>query len=119
MHAKLPPLDAAVRSPSAPDKRRGRGAPLKYDWEGALSEVIVMVNDEGVPPTQEEMISKVRDWFAKTVGPDNVPCDSSIKLRVSRFWSRIKPDVGKPSALRSINDVLGERPPEKKRRTGS
>jgi hypothetical protein len=53
------------------------------------------------------------------VGPDNVPCDSSIKLRVSRFWSRIKPDVGKPSALRSINDVLGERPPEKKRRTGS
>ncbi|PWS34451.1 hypothetical protein DFH01_25905 [Falsiroseomonas bella] len=117
-HAKLPPLEHAVRSPTAPERRRGRGAPVKYDWEGALSEVIVIVNDEGVPPTQEEMMDKVRDWFARTVGQDNVPCDTSIRNRVSRFWNRIKPDVGRPSALRSIHDLPTARPPEKKRRAG-
>jgi hypothetical protein len=115
-HATLPALDASVRTRSAPERRRGRGAPVKYDWEGALAECVVMVNDEGVPPTEREMIDKVRDWFAKTVGPDNVPCDTSIRNRVSLFWPRIKPDVGRPSALRSIHDVLNEGRPEKKRR---
>ncbi|PWS35174.1 hypothetical protein DFH01_22985 [Falsiroseomonas bella] len=119
-HATAPPLDASVRSLAAPERRRGRGAPVKYDWEGVLSEVVVIVNDEGVPATQEEMMGKMRDWFAKTQGPDNVPCDSSIRTRVRRFWDRIKPDVGRPSALRSIHDVLNERPPpEKKRRGGT
>ncbi|MGG5819604.1 hypothetical protein [Falsiroseomonas sp. HW251] len=118
-HAKLPPPEARVRSPSAPERRRGRGAPVKYDWEGALCEVVVMVNDEGVPETERELIDKVRDWFAAQIGPDNVPCDTSIKNRISRFWNRIKPDIGRPSALRSIHDVLTERPPENKRRAGS
>jgi hypothetical protein len=117
-HAKLPPLEAAVRSPTAPERRRSRGAPVKYDWEGVLCEVVVMVNDEGVPPTEREMMGKIRDWFAKTQGPDHVPCDTSIGNRVRRFWDRIKPDVGRPSALRSIHDVLNERPAEKKRRSG-
>lgn len=101
-HAKLPPLEAAIRSPEDTDIRR-RGAPPRYDWEGALCEVVVVVNDEGVPETQSEMIGRMRDWFAQRLGPDNVPCDSSIKRRVSRFWNRIKPDVSKPSALRSVH----------------
>ena len=115
-HAKLPPLEAAVRSRSVPEARRGRGAPVKYDWEGALCEMIVSVNDEGVPATQEEMMDKIRDWFAKTVGPDHVPCDTSIRNRVSRFWDRIKPTVGKPSALRSIHEPMVPGPGEKKGR---
>ena len=101
-HAKLPPVEAAIRSPDEADVRR-RGAPPRYDWEGALCEVVVVVNDEGVPETQSEMIERMQDWFAQRLGPDNVPCDSSIKRRVSRFWNRIKPDVAKPSALRSIH----------------
>lgn len=115
-HAKLPSLEAALRSPAMPERRRGRGAPVRYDWEGALCEVVVIVNDDGVPTTQEEMMDKMREWFARTIGPDKVPCDTSIRNRVSRFWDRIKPDVGRPSALSSIHDVLTPRAPEKNRR---
>ena len=115
-HAKLPSLEAALRSPALPERRRGRGAPVRYDWEGALCEVVVIVNDDGVPTTQEEMMDKMRAWFARTIGPDKVPCDSSIRNRVSRFWGRIKPDIGRPSALSSIHDVLSTRVPEKNRR---
>lgn len=112
-HAKLPPLEAVVRSLPATERRRGRGAPAKYDWEGAISEMVVSVNDDGVPSTQEEMMDRMRAWFAKTVGPDNVPCDTSIRNRISRFWDRIKPAVGKPSALRSIHEPTVPRRAEK------
>ena len=103
---RLPPLD---RTAADPDKgsRRGRGAPKKFDFEGALCAMIVLVNAEGVPTTQAEMIGKIRAWFEQRLGPDSVPCDSSIKLRVVRFWDEIKPDTKKPSALLNIHAVSG------------
>lgn len=101
---KLPPLGTSVPHSAEPPKR-GRGAPEKYDWEGVLCAMIVVVNDEGVPATQAEMIDKMRGWFEQRLGSDNVPCDSSIKRRVIRFWDQIKPNVGKPSALQNINTV--------------
>ena len=99
---RLPSLD---RTAADPDKgsRRGRGAPKKFDFEGVLCAMIVLVNAEGVPATQAEMINKMRAWFEQRLGPDNVPCDSSIKLRVVRFWDHIKPDTKKPSALQDIH----------------
>jgi hypothetical protein len=42
------------------------------------------------------------DWFAQQPGPNNIPCETSVKRRVRRFWHRIKPDVGTPSALYTI-----------------
>ena len=111
-----PDVPAAEQATGARSREKSRGAPVKYDWEGALCEVIVIVNDEGVPETQAELIGKVRDWFARTVGPDNVPSDTSIKTRVSRFWDRIKPSVGRPSALRNIHEPVVSRSGEKSRR---
>jgi hypothetical protein len=111
----LEPLGPDARVPSSQD-RRARGAPPKFDWENALLELLVMINDEGVPETQAELVARVRDWFARQVGPDHVPCDSSIKRRISRVWPRIKPLVGKPSALRSIHAPVAARAPEKKPR---
>jgi hypothetical protein len=113
-HATLPPLDSAI-SASVHRDGRGRGAPVKYDWEGALCELVVIVNDEGVPKTQGELVDKLRDWFARQLGPDNTPSDSSIKCRISRIWPRIKPDLGRPSALHSIHGSSVVRPTEKKR----
>jgi hypothetical protein len=101
---RLPPPGRAAADPDA-GSRRGRGAPEKYDWEGVLCAIIVAVNDEGVPTTQAEMIDKMRDWFERQLGSDNVPCDSSIKRRVVRFWDQIKPNVGRPSALKNISTV--------------
>ncbi len=83
---------------------------------GALCDMAVSVNDDGVLATQEGMSCKIRNWFARTEGPDDVPCDSSIRNRVKRFWDRIKPDVGKPSALRSIHEAAMSRPGEKEQR---
>ena len=99
---RLPPVGRAAADPDA-TPRRGRGAPKKFDFEGVLCAMIVRVNAEGVPATQAEMIDKMRAWFEQRLGPDNVPCDSSIKLRVVRFWDHIKPDTKKPSALQDIH----------------
>jgi hypothetical protein len=62
------------------------------------------------------MNGKIRNWFVKPVGPDNAPCDYPIRDRVSRFWPMIKPNIGSPSTLRSVHDVLNERPSDKKSR---
>ena len=96
----LPPL---AEQDGARVERRGRprGAPAKYDWENWLCDMIVIVNEEGVPETQVQLIARAQQWFAVRLGPDNVPCETSIKRRLSRFWPRIKPDVGRPSALHS------------------
>lgn len=107
----LPSLDADAVA-ATESGRRGRGAPPKYDWEGFWCELLVTLNDEGVPVTQTEWTQRMEDWFATQLGPDNVPCLSSIKRRISRVWPRVKPDVGRPSALQSIHGVM-PRSPEK------
>jgi len=99
-HAKLPPLEAVV--PGSPPSERRRGAPTRYDWEGVLCEMIVVVNEEGVPATQAEMMKRMEDWFAARLGSDRVPSRNSLRTRVQRFWPRIQPDVGRPSALSRV-----------------
>ncbi len=101
-HAKLPPLEVEVPG-SPPPERRRRGAPPQYDWEGVLCEMIVVVNEEGVPATQTEMMKRMEDWFVERLGSDNAPSRNSLRTRVQRFWPRIKPDVGKPSALSRVD----------------
>jgi hypothetical protein len=118
-HAELERFEAAqgtTRAASAPaaaeeeTERRGRGAPPRYDWEGFWCELLVLVNDEGVPATQAELVRRMLDWFARIVGPENTPCESSVKRRISRIWPRVKPIVGRPSALRPINGAPAPRP---------
>lgn len=95
-------------------RERSRGAPPKYDWEGCWCEIAKTIYDPGPPATQAEWLRLIQDWFAAQLGPDNVPCDSSIKLRLSRIWPIVKPDVGRPSALTAVNGTATRRPAEKR-----
>ena len=95
----LTQLNAPPHSSEAPaSSPRSRGAPPKYDWEGCWCELAVSIHDAGVPATQAEWLEMLRNWFISRMGPDNIPSDSSIKLRLSQIWPRVKPDVSKPSA---------------------
>lgn len=103
---------------SGPRRERSRGAPPKYDWEGCWCEIAKTIYDPGPPATQAEWLRLIQDWFAAQLGPDNVPCDSSIKLRLSRIWPIVKPDVGRPSALTAVNGGATRGPPEKRSAAG-
>jgi len=104
------PAASALAAAVIEEERRGRGAPPRYDWEAFWSELLVLINDEGVPATQAELVRRMQDWFATMVGPENIPCESSIKRRISRIWPRVKPMVGRPSALQPIHGATPLRP---------
>ena len=98
---------------------KSRGAPTKYDWEECWCEMIAKrIYDPGPPETQAEWMRMIQDWFSVRYGPDNVPCESSIKLRLSKIWRHVKPDVGRPSALTAVNGSTPRQPAEKARPTG-
>ena len=101
-----------------PSREKSRGAPPKYDWEGCWCEIAKTIYDPGPPATQAEWLRLIQDWFTTQLGPDNVPSDSSIKLRLSRIWPTVKPDVGRPSALTLVNGTAPRRPAEKGRAMG-
>ena len=111
----------AVTEPAAGGQRRksSRGAPKQYDWEECWCETIAKtIYDPGPPATQGEWMRMIQDWFSHRYGPDNVPCDSSIKLRLAKIWRHVKPDVGRPSALTAVNGMATRRPAEKGPATG-
>jgi hypothetical protein len=100
-------------------REKARGAPLKYDWEEFWCEGIAKtIYDPGPPATQAEWLRMAQDWFSLRYGPDNVPCESSIKLRLSKIWRHVKPDVGRPSALTAVHGSAPPRLAEKARATG-
>ena len=112
-------LGAAVAMTGAPAggprREMSRGAPIKYEWETCWCETIALrIYDPGPPSTQAEWVRIIQDWFANRYGPDNVPSESSIKLRLSKIWRHVKPDAGRPSALNSVHDEA-PRPPGKGR----
>jgi hypothetical protein len=110
----------ATTDASAAVQRRetSRGAPPKYDWEACWCEAIAMrIYDPGPPGTQAEWMRVIQDWFSERYGPDNVPSESSIKLRLAKIWPHVKPDIGRPSAVTAVNG-MAPRPPGKGRPLG-
>ena len=76
-----------------------RGAPARHDWEECLCELGAIAHDEGLPETQAPLVRRMMDWFSTTYGPENVPSESAVKQRVSRFYRRLRGDGGRPAAL--------------------
>jgi hypothetical protein len=107
----------ASDGPEGPGRKRSRGAPPKYDWESFWVEIINTIWADGAPRTQAELMQRMLDWFATELGPDDVPCESSIKLRLSRIWPTIKPDIGRPSALSAVKSATAQHSPGKARAT--
>lgn len=91
-----------VADGTAPSAQRFRGAPPKYDWVGFMAYMVTYIHCPGPPSTQAELLQVSRDWFEARLGPDAVPSDSSIKLRLNMFWDKVKPNVGRASAAKAI-----------------
>jgi hypothetical protein len=64
-----------------------RGPKASYDWEGCWAFMAKVAHDEGLPPTQAEMVERVRQWFIDTI--DEHPSDTEIKRRVSRLYREL------------------------------
>ena len=92
---------------------KARGAPTQYAWEKCWCEMGKTIYDPGPPAKAAIWLGMIRDWFEQNYGPDNVPCDSSIKRRLAMIWPHVKPDLSRPSALTLINGAQ-ERASEKK-----
>lgn len=91
-----------VTNGTPPPAQRPRGAPPKYDWVSFMAYMVTYIHDPGPPSTQADLIQASRDWFEDRLGPDAIPSDSSIKLRINMFWDKVKPNVGRPSAATAI-----------------
>ena len=91
------PLSRAWAAPAL------RGAPPRHAWEECLCELGVIAHNEGLPDVQAETVRRMMDWFSTTYGPDNVPSESAVKQRVSRFYHRLHsqdPRAGAPQPAR-------------------
>ncbi|MFZ4410510.1 MAG: hypothetical protein ACOYOH_24395 [Paracraurococcus sp.] len=106
-----PAVAATDPAAGGPRRETSRGAPPKYDWEACWCETIAMrIYDPGPPETQAEWMRIIQDWFSERYGPDNVPSESSIKLRLAKIWPHVKPDVGRPSAVTAVNGTAPRSP---------
>lgn len=85
----LPPAAVLPRAWPAPV---ARGAPPRHDWEDFMCELGVIAHNEGLPDVQAETVRRMMNWFSVTYGPDNVPSESAVKQRVSRFYHRLRGD---------------------------
>jgi hypothetical protein len=83
----LPSAPVPVRAWPAP---AARGAPPRHDWEDFMCELGVIAHNEGLPEVQAETVRRMMDWFSVTYGADNVPSESAVKQRVSRFYHRLR-----------------------------
>ena len=57
-----------------------------------MCELGVIAHNEGLPEVQAETVRRMMDWFSVAYGPDNVPSESAVKQRVSRFYHRLRGD---------------------------
>jgi hypothetical protein len=74
-----------------------RGAPPRHEWEDCLCELGAIAHNEGLPDIQAETVRRLMDWFSTTYGPNNVPSESAVKQRVSRFYHRLRRDEVPPT----------------------
>jgi len=74
---------------------------------------------ENVPQLirEDQDCLQLRGLLSERYGPDNVPSESSIKLRLAKIWPHVKPDIGRPSAVTAVNG-MAPRPPGKGRPLG-
>lgn len=94
MEHDLGHADEPLPSPPVPPRAwlapAARGAPPRHDWEDFWCELGVVAHNEGLPDVQADTVRRMMDWFSVTYGPDNVPSESAVKQRVSRFYHRLR-----------------------------
>lgn len=77
----------------------GPGAATPYDWEGMNVALITRIHDQGLPPTQAQLIAEMQDWFADQTDGERIPDGRSIRRRVTPVWKALRRDHGITAAL--------------------
>ena len=68
----------------------GAGGATPYDWEGMNVALITRIHDQGLPPTQAELIAEMQDWFADQTDGERIPDGRSIRRRVTPVWKALR-----------------------------
>ena len=71
-----------------------------------MCELGVIAHNEGLPDVQAETVRRMMDWFSTTYGPENVPSESAVKQRVSRFYHRLRGEFGYRGGLSVVGDAV-------------
>lgn len=85
---------AASPSPALAEAR-GRGAPPRDDWDAFWCELAVMLQVEGMPPTQAAVIRRMEAWFAER---GQFPDPSTVKRKVALLWRHHAEALARPAA---------------------
>lgn len=72
-----------------PKRKGGPGAPARYDWDRFFIALCKRIHNEGLPPTQADLIKTMQDWFDDSFGPDNTPDESTIRRKVQAIWKEL------------------------------
>jgi hypothetical protein len=87
-HVTLAEEIAAAIKPQPSQQQEKRGPKPRYDWEACWCELCVIVHDEGLPASQEELIKRLEGWFIDQYGV--APVRSLIQKRVKPLWDRLR-----------------------------
>jgi hypothetical protein len=70
------------------------GSTTNYDWEGMYLTLILRLHEQGVPPTQAELVGELQEWFVKTSESGKVPDERTIRRRITPIWKALRDPCG-------------------------
>ena len=70
----------------------GPGVTSPYDWEGMNVALIQRIHNQGLPPTQGELVAEMQDWFADRSDGKKMPDSRSIRRRITPIWKGLQED---------------------------
>lgn len=80
--ANIGPRDAETE-----EKKKGGRLP-KYDWDYIWAGTAVLIHEHGFPPSQEEMIGRVQDWYEKAFGAGSAPSRSVLQPKIKKLYAQ-------------------------------
>jgi len=66
------------------------GSTPNYDWDGMYLTLILRLHEQGVPPTQAELVGELQEWFVKTSESGKVPDERTIRRRITPIWKALR-----------------------------
>jgi hypothetical protein len=66
----------------------GPGAPPRYDWDNFFVAITRRVYDQGLPPSQNELVREMLDWF-ESRHDQTTPDESTVRRKVALVWREL------------------------------
>lgn len=68
----------------------GPGVRPRHDWEAFWQHLLVRIYRDGVPDTQEELTTEMREFFARRSEDGDAPDESTVRKRIKTVWHELK-----------------------------